>query len=347
MNDYRQFNIKNLFMKKNPRIFDAFIFKGELDLLKFRLTELDPFVDVFIIAEFDSDKKNSVYLNNIEMFKKWKKKISHIFINDINITYSNKIVVEFVNFSPGFEDILVISNINEIPDYTKQDKFYELLKYHPIILEHKNLMYNIDHTDNKWVSGSVVFTFSSILVKKEIIEETYTIKSSVYGFDTQKLKCGWKLSKFGELENFNFEEKIPLTGVNPVTTYSLFDHGRSFSLPDNIDLLPYTKLGRESVKKHLFISESKIESIEKLSDVYDTVSIIEFSENLNEVICENITDRVTKSVLYLPNKVLYGNYDLSKFQVQYKLNEIKRMMCTVFPQKQDLTKIIFNDSILL
>jgi len=57
-------------MKKNSRTFDAFIFRGELDLLKFRLTELDPFVDFFIIAELDSDKKNSIYLNNIDMFKK-------------------------------------------------------------------------------------------------------------------------------------------------------------------------------------------------------------------------------------------------------------------------------------
>ena len=65
------------------------------------------------------------------------------------------------------------------------------------------------------------------------------------------------------------------------------------------------------------------------------------------LICEKLTDRVTKSVLYLPNKVLYGSYDLSKFHTQYKLNEINRMMCTVFPQKQDLIKIIFNNSILL
>ena len=336
-------------MKKNQRTFDAFIFKGELDLLKFRLTELDPFVDVFIIAELDSDKKNSIYLNNIEMFKKWKKKISHIFINDTNITYSNKIVVEFINCSPGFEDILVISEINEIPDYTKKDEIYELLKFHPVILEHQNFVCNIDHIDKKWVNGSIVLTFSSILVKKEIITETYNKKLNSFGFSSQKLKCGWKFTNFdGSSDSeFNFEEKIPSTEVNPVTTYPLFEHGGNVLLPKNINLLPYKKLGRERVKKHLFISESEIESIEKLENVYDTVTIIEFSENLNEVICEKLTDKVSKSVLFLPNKVLYGNYDLKKFQIQYKLNEINRMMCTVFPQKQDLTKIIFNNSILL
>jgi len=336
-------------MKKNSRTFDAFIFRGELDLLKFRLTELDPFVDFFIIAELDSDKKNSIYLNNIDMFKKWKKKISHIFINDVNITYSNKIVVEFVNFSPEFEDILVISEINEIPDYTKKDEIYELLKYHPVILEHQNFVCNIDHTDNKWVNGSVVFTFSSILVKKEIINETYIKKLNLFGFHTEKLKCGWKFTNFDGLSNseFNLENKTSLIDFNPVTTYPLFERNSNVILPKNIDLLPYNKIGRETTKKHLFICESKIESIEKLENVYDTVSIIEFSENLNEVICEKITDKVTKSVLYLPNKVLYGSYDLSKFYTQYKLNEINRMMCTVFPQKQDLIKIIFNDSILL
>ena len=46
-------------MIKINKTFDSFMFKGELDLLEFRLTEFNPFVDVFIIAEFDSNKRGS------------------------------------------------------------------------------------------------------------------------------------------------------------------------------------------------------------------------------------------------------------------------------------------------
>ena len=78
-------------------------------------------------------------------------------------------------------------------------------------------------------------------------------------------------------------------------------------------------------------------------DGYDTITIIEFSSNLHEILCEKISDNITKSVLYLPNVILYGDSDLDTFQDEYMLNETKRMFSVVFPQEQDVIDVIFKN----
>jgi hypothetical protein len=93
------------------------------------------------------------------------------------------------------------------------------------------------------------------------------------------------------------------------------------------------------VRKHLFLVESDIEYM----DGYDTITIIKFSPNIQETLCEKVSDNITKSVLYLPNVVLYGDSDLETFQDEYMLNETKRMFSVVFPQEQDVIDVIFKN----
>jgi hypothetical protein len=115
----------------------------------------------------------------------------------------------------------------------------------------------------------------------------------------------------------------------------------------NTRLLHYNQIGRYFSKKHLFLVESdEPESLEMLENQYNTITIINFSNNLNEIVGERVTDKTTRNVLYLPETLLYSD-DLNKFQSQYKINEIKRMFNMVFLQPQDVTKIMFNNSIIL
>jgi hypothetical protein len=85
--------------------------------------------------------------------------------------------------------------------------------------------------------------------------------------------------------------------------------------------------------------ESDIEHV----DGYDTITIIKFSSNLKEILCEKISDNITNSVLYLPNIALYGDSDLETFQDEYMLNETKRMFSVVFPQEHDVIDVIFKN----
>jgi hypothetical protein len=127
----------------------------------------------------------------------------------------------------------------------------------------------------------------------------------------------------------------------------LVEHNGDIELPVNTKLLPYNQIGRYVPKKHLFFVESdEPESLEMLENQYSTVTIINFSNSLNEVIGEKITDKTTRNVLYLPETVLYTDEE-HKFQSQNKMNEVKRMFSTVFLQKQDTTTIIYKNSIIL
>jgi beta-1,4-mannosyl-glycoprotein beta-1,4-N-acetylglucosaminyltransferase len=63
-------------------VFDCFTFFNELDLLEFRLTLLDPYVDKFVICESNythSGKTKPYHFNdNKDRFKKWEHKILYI-----------------------------------------------------------------------------------------------------------------------------------------------------------------------------------------------------------------------------------------------------------------------------
>ena len=334
-------------MIKKNKTFDSFTFRGELDLLEFRLTELDPFVNVFIIAELDSNKKNSIFIQNKSRFDKWKKKIYHIFVTEES--YLNKITAEFVNHSPDFDDILLVSEINEIPDLRKKDEITKELKYGSIILQHQNFVWNIDHIDNTFVDGTFMIAFNSILVDKEILTKKYYKKHKSKNGVNQRIKNGWKFSNFKLDDEFRqqIDDKLPPVEVDPITTYMLVEHNGDVELPVNKKLLPYNQIGRYRTKKHLFLVESdKPESLEMLENQYSSVTIINFSNNLNEIIGEKVTDKTTNNVLYLPETLLYTD-ELHKFQSQYKINEVKRMFSTVFLQPQDTTTIIYNNSIIL
>ena len=65
-----------------PKIIDAFMFNNELDVLNFRLHELNDYVDKFVIYEnswtFSGNKKPLYFEENKEKFSKFSDKIFHI-----------------------------------------------------------------------------------------------------------------------------------------------------------------------------------------------------------------------------------------------------------------------------
>lgn len=71
------------------KIFDAFTFFNELDLLELRLQILDPYVDKFILVEsrqtFSGSEKPLYYEENKERFAKWAPKIIHIVAPNMEI----------------------------------------------------------------------------------------------------------------------------------------------------------------------------------------------------------------------------------------------------------------------
>jgi hypothetical protein len=326
-------------MRKKIQFFDSICFRGEIDLLLFRLTELDQYVDRFIISEISSNPEESIFMKNIDLFEKWSDKISYMLSNDE--TYLLDIKKEFMKLTPYFEDVLMISNTNELPNLNYKDVLTDKLVFNYFIIEHKNLIWNIDYMGSELSRGTMVVNLSLIIQVKNLFDRIFKDKVTDNLVRSFVLENGWKFSNFEYHLNhdYHIKEKLPPTDINPVTTYQLIKHNNQIELPTNVDLLPYVKIGRDEVRKHLFLVESDVEYM----DGYDTITIIKFSPNLQEILCEKISDNITKSVLYLPNVILYGDSDLDTFQDEYMLNETKRMFSVVFPQEQDVIDVIFKN----
>ena len=77
-------------MRKKIKFFDSICFSGDVEFLNFRLTELDPYVDYFIIADFVSEDSESSFLNYKHLF-------FNIFLYFLTEIFAKK------NFVPDFD----------------------------------------------------------------------------------------------------------------------------------------------------------------------------------------------------------------------------------------------------
>ena len=110
------------------RIIDCFIFYNELELLKYRMEVIGPYVDWFILVEskytFSGEPKPLYYIESLEkddILQKWKYKTLHIIITnipfiaplkDINNAWKNE-VFQRNSIQTGL-DIINYSGDNEI-----------------------------------------------------------------------------------------------------------------------------------------------------------------------------------------------------------------------------------------
>jgi beta-1,4-mannosyl-glycoprotein beta-1,4-N-acetylglucosaminyltransferase len=213
-------------MKK--KIVDCFTFFNELDLLEFRLTELDPYVDYFVIVEstktFTGKPKPLYYNLNKFKFKKWEDKIVHKIVYDMPIELPQEEIDKLVdlpeirdihwvrehhqrrqigqvleNMNLDYEDIVLVSDLDEIPDLRKIKDFSNLLKFGPIVLKQDWYIWNLNNLKNTDWRGSTVFLYSHYINDKDIFQKLRNKrwdKSSEF----MVIQNGWHFSWFGNQE---------------------------------------------------------------------------------------------------------------------------------------------------
>lgn len=111
-----------------PQIIDAFMFYNELNMLDFRLTELYEHVDKFVIVEatktFSGKPKELYYELNKNRYQKYADKILY-FVTDLpdsnnawhrESAQRNAIRTALKQINPAETDIIVFSDLDEIPD---------------------------------------------------------------------------------------------------------------------------------------------------------------------------------------------------------------------------------------
>lgn len=174
----------------------------------------EPFVDHFLI--FDLVEGDSEYLvdmkkNNITRFQINLTEGSsprNQFRNIIELIRNKILNIEF-----DIEDIFIIGESNFFFDIENFD-FSEIVINPIFYVNHKKVHWNINWTDNKFMKGSIVTTFSFITFEEFSTQVFNLYQNKDYDWEFKKILNGYVLLGYGTNEqiikknNFTFNEVI-------------------------------------------------------------------------------------------------------------------------------------------
>ena len=152
------------------KIYDCFQFFNEEDILDLRLNILDEFVNFFVIVESTTDHQGNTKKLNFDMskFKKFEKKIIYIVVDDTSESIKkphlgqNSLVERHQRNSItrglkncGEEDLIIISDVDEIPDLNKLN-YFDKKKY--AVFSQKKFDYKLNllnETEGEWLGSKI------------------------------------------------------------------------------------------------------------------------------------------------------------------------------------------------
>ena len=193
------------------KVFDVFLFNGELDLLEIRLNLLNDYVDHFVISEYDEThsgiKKEFYFENNKHLFKEFEDKIIYTKIDpptqdDLDTVsglyglhgyrtfqqdaYEKDSIKKVLEKYCNDDDVIIWSDLDEVPNpevIKELDSFYD-----------ENVVYNFSQ-DN----------FQGYL---NWVETTGTIHSQTMDFDCGGIPkwIGTKMFSFSILKKYTMTQ---------------------------------------------------------------------------------------------------------------------------------------------
>lgn len=370
-------------MINKHKIIDCFLFYNELDMLEFRLTELDEHVDYFVILESDFDfsgnKKESLFELNIDRFNHWKEKIIHIncpeltqeLIAEVNkekhSEYKNKnvnnndlnkdniifyMMVKLIETLPNleldFEDIIMISDVDEIPDFKTLDSIDDYLLFNSILLRQKRFFWTTKYTDKDLSFGTSCHQYTKISRNPRVLENFYNLKSSKKFSNNLILDSGWHFSHFEDLGNLHkklelihgreysikdlkikMNNLIPIKHADLKDEYSLTDY--EGDLPKNTHLLPEQPV-RRNWKRNILIKDKNITND---GDFFQTINVSFVTDS---------TNKIEENTIILPKNILYGDYEsLEEFQKIYGYRELKKIIKNLYLLNEDIITFDFGE----
>ncbi len=211
-------------------IVDCFMFYNEIDMLLYRINTLKDVVDYFVIVEskytHSGKEKALFYDNNKNLFADYSSKIEHIILNDTpfkypHVDYSkneqwknehfhrNGIKNGIDNLNLNDEDILIISDLDEIPDINllTRIKNNNLIINDIFSLSQDFYYYNLNSKMNQ------IWKMAKILPFKIYNSLNKTCQDIRHHNCMSIDRGGWHLSYFGDkyfiknkIENFGHQE---------------------------------------------------------------------------------------------------------------------------------------------
>lgn len=199
-------------------IVDCFTFYNELDVLEWRLTELYPVVDKFVLVEathtHKGDAKPLFYSENRQRFAKWGDKIRPVVVADLpggtsqaaiwrrEITQRQRILDGLVDFPD--DTIVLISDLDEIPRREVVGHLRAVTFPDDIIVTLQQRLYyytfNCATSNSSWY-GTRATHLSNVrtLTPDGIRWEGLKPRSAEYPKHFQFDNAGWHLSYFGDV----------------------------------------------------------------------------------------------------------------------------------------------------
>lgn len=362
-------------MKKH-KIIDTIFLYDEIDMLLFRLTELNEYVDHFIIMEssidFLGNLKPLFFLENQNLFENWKDKITYLPTSDITLEsisllhdelkknrYNNNLISSInrdniqltqlnnlknhlLSTDLYFEDLILISDVDEIPDLSDYSVIMDKLKFYPVILRQKNFQWSKEYINTKPHLGTCCLLFTSIITTLSDFFKPYFIRNNINSKFYDIIDSGYHFSHFSSIDktkeklsllnpeiseshiNYCWDNLMSLTTDQTKRQYSLIEYDGE--LPKNIKLIQSQKIGRDFSKKYtVTLNYNKVESTFSLNVHYEE---------------DNYFDILLPTSKYYD--VLIEENTIENFQKMYGVNEIKKIINSFYPSKQDLFKFI-ND----
>ncbi|MEG4022204.1 tetratricopeptide repeat protein [Microcoleus sp. S13C4] len=220
--------------QKRPRIYDCFTFFNEIDILKIRIEELKDVVDKFILVEatktFSGNPKPLYYQDFIHEFAEYQDKIIHYVVDDmpevidgdrwpLEIHQRDCIIRPLRVIHCGDEDIILISDVDEIPKKEKIGDAIDLLSHHKfVIFTHDLYHYHLDNFKSNWWCGTVACKYKDFKIRTAT-----QVRRSDEGFWSPNWKAadirkdgfqhpfiekgGWHLTYFGGAQTRRYKQQ--------------------------------------------------------------------------------------------------------------------------------------------
>jgi len=222
------------FLKKN-KIVDCFFFYDEIEMLKLRVKELSPYVDYFVIIEgkidFRNNPKNINFNPKDDFFNDYREKIIHLVYDEFdknslkevykNLEYERKLFsfnesiidkFDIIDFSLNslrekiltldlqFDDLILVSDVDEIPDLSIADTMIEYTKFDSLILRQTNFVWSSQFYETYPHLGTCVLSKSKLITEPKSLLFNYERKFRGLNFPSIILNNGYHFAHFYDYE---------------------------------------------------------------------------------------------------------------------------------------------------
>jgi beta-1,4-mannosyl-glycoprotein beta-1,4-N-acetylglucosaminyltransferase len=229
-------------------IIDSFTFFNELDILEIRLKELYNVIDYFVLVEspqaYSGVKKPLFFEENKKRFSKYLDKIVHVkldglppLISDTELNrfwlqhyQRNQILGGLIRLDLSQNDIVMISDVDEIPHKKVIEKIDNIISYDKVLVFKQLLLpYYLEgepeYDDVEWL-GTTAFRYQmcgkylpqdlrTIIVNAgRIYNQSYANEKTVFVDN-----AGWHLTYFGGTTCYHYKTSNFSAGANGANGY--------------------------------------------------------------------------------------------------------------------------------